>query len=94
MVPSRFGGVLLRILDAHGITRAEFARQISHPRSYVTYLVDGRNRPPPEVVPYWCALLGFSDQEQAALLDAAYLAHTPEPIVLELLQLRAKSRHR
>ena len=64
-VQGSYGAYLVALIQKHGFSQSEFAKQISVSRTYLFDLLNGRVKPPaPEMQEKIIAVLGLSDNEK------------------------------
>lgn len=79
------------LLDFHlkrkRLTGQGFAHMVGVSQQMVHAYATGKTRPPLDLVPHWSVKLSLNAAEQHQFMEAAYEAHTPEPIWARLIAL-------
>lgn len=83
---------LTRLLDARGLSDAEFSRKVGLSKAILSMLKHRRigKLPAKVAVARWAKALGLNQAEESALLESALLTYSPEGMASLLEKLKAR----
>lgn len=77
-------------MQRKGFNQKQLAELVGATEGGMSMILKGRRRPPKRRIANWAVVMGLNVEEARQFTELAYLAHCPDWIVREYLEMKAK----